>query len=325
MRSLRTTKRPGLLRLAAGIVVAGPLLVAFATQSQAATNAIASSHQASASKWCENVGDSAQNLAVNSKSEALSAAKLLVRFSSNAPNATLKKNLKTLGNRLSSAAASYPRLPSKATTASDEKLEKKVESEISSACSGVGASGGEGNANSSGSSGSSSRNASMTAFCKDVQGVTRDVTTLLATSKNGGTEVSASQLNKAASAAQRLANEAPSKVKQDAEALAQDLKHPNSANADMLGDEASLSTDYETDCSGGIAYNSGSGNSGFGNSGSGNSGFGNSGSGNSGFGNSGSGNSGFGNSGSGNSGFGNSGSGNSGDTSDSGNTGIFGN
>ena len=122
--------------------------------------------------------------------------------------------------------------------------------------------------------------ASSTAFCKDVRTVSGDIATLLSTCKDGEQEVSASLLNKAAAAAQHLANEAPSRLKQDAETAARDLKSPNNPNADLVGDAASLSTDYDTDCPGGVAYNGISGNSGnadnsggFGNSGgSGNSG-----------------------------------------------------
>lgn len=52
--------------------------------------------------------------------------------------------------------------------------------------SGSGGSGGAGNSGSSGSSSSSTQGkASLTAFCKDVQTVTRDFSTLLETSKNG--------------------------------------------------------------------------------------------------------------------------------------------
>lgn len=143
-----------------------------------------------------------------------------------------------------------------------------------------GNSGAAGNSGNSGNSGSSAPSTSrktgnLTAFCRDVQGVTTDVSTLLATSKDGGTEVSASLLKKSAAAAKHLANEAPSAEKQDAETLARDLKSPNNAHADIVGDEASLSTDYDTDCPGGDAYSGNLGNSG--NSGSGNSGSGNSG------------------------------------------------
>jgi hypothetical protein len=145
---------------------------------------------------------------------------------------------------------------------------------------------------------------SLTAFCHDVRNVTGDVASLLASSTDGGQEVPVSVLDKAASAAEHLANEAPSEkgIEQDAKAVANDLKSPNNQNSDLIGDDASLETDYDTDCPGGAAYTGGSGNSG--NSG----GFGNSG--NSG----GSGNS--GNSG----GFGNSG--NSGGSGNSGNSGF---
>jgi len=123
---------------------------------------------------------------------------------------------------------------------------------------------------------------SLTAFCSEVETVTGDVGTLLSSSTDGGQEVPVSVLDKAASAAERLASVAPSQqgLEHDAKAVASDLKSPNNANSDLIGDEASLSTDYDTDCPGGIAYSGNSGNSG--NSGgsqsSGNSGgFGNSG------------------------------------------------
>ena len=135
-----------------------------------------------------------------------------------------------------------------------------------------------GSSETSGNSGSSvGGKASSTAFCKDVRTVSGDIATLLSTSKDGGTEVSASLLNKAAAAAQHLANEAPSRLKQDAETAARDLKSPNNPNADLVGDAASLSTDYDTDCPGGVAYNGISGNSGNSGNADNSGGFGNSG------------------------------------------------
>jgi hypothetical protein len=149
MRATGFKTRPGLSRLAFGVVTASALLVTFAPQAQAATAPIASIQKVATANWCENAGHFTQDLAVNSKSQEVSGSKSLIHLSANAPNSALKSNLKTLGKRISAAAASYPHPPSDASVAKDQKLESKLESEISSACATAGGGGGSGSSSTS--------------------------------------------------------------------------------------------------------------------------------------------------------------------------------
>jgi hypothetical protein len=163
MRAARSKTRSALLRVGPGIVAASAALVAFAPQAQSATHASAGSHPAAIVKFCENSGHFTEDLAVNSKSQEVTGAKSLVRLATSAPNAALKSNLKTLAKRISTAAASYPHPPSDATVASNDKLESKIESEISSACTAAEA-GGANSGSSSPSGGSGSSSASTVAL-----------------------------------------------------------------------------------------------------------------------------------------------------------------
>jgi hypothetical protein len=162
MRAARTRLTRGSPRLVAGAMAAGAVLGAFASPALAKTHSHKQTHQANAVKWCKGVASN-ENVTVNTRSEARSAAKLLKHWGATAPNATLKHNLQAMASDMNSMVAMYPHRPSGSFTANFNKLRNKVVSEVSSVCSAAGSStnsgsgnsgnGGLGNSGNSGNSG----------------------------------------------------------------------------------------------------------------------------------------------------------------------------